>query len=198
MAEIFRNMSDALNLIGPGILGDGRVLTYVVDIDGNELAACTLLVLQREHPCQVDEDAFDDLPNTEDDEIAEIEGVLLDAAVDVVIALAKVLEDQFAAELDPFYMRLLKFSVSTSCDISDLQRSKTASERSMGIAALGEITGALKGSMIKHTGELLALFFNSLDDPAEEVATNSIYGLGLLLESTPQNVSRYFSCVYNG
>jgi importin-4 len=77
--------------------------------DGNELAAITLLILQREHPCQKEADD-DDFP-TEEEDIAEIEGVLLDAAVDMVIALAKVLKDQFAPEFGPFYRRLIKSTV---------------------------------------------------------------------------------------
>ena len=80
------------------------------NLDGNELAAITLLVLQREHPCQHEGDE-DEGPPTEDEDIAEVEGVLLDAAVDVVIALAKVLRDQFASEFDPFYQRLTKYAV---------------------------------------------------------------------------------------
>jgi len=72
------------------------------------LAAITLLVLQREHPSQRD---GDDEPTPEDEDIAEIEELLLDAAVDVVISLANVLKDQFAPEFDPFYHRLIKFTV---------------------------------------------------------------------------------------
>jgi hypothetical protein len=80
-------------------------------LDGNELAAITLLVLQREHPCQHEDDDDETLPADEED-IAEIEGVLLDAAQDVVIALAKTLKEQFAPEFGPFYRRLIKSSVS--------------------------------------------------------------------------------------
>jgi hypothetical protein len=77
------------------------------------LAANCLLVLYREHPSQCDDDD-DDPPPSEDEDIAEIEGVLLDAAVDVVVALANVLKDQFAQEFDPFYQRLIKYSVLLS------------------------------------------------------------------------------------
>lgn len=74
------------------------------------MAAITLHVLRREHLCQRDYDG-DDNPTPDDDDIAEIEGVLLDAAVDFVIALAKVLKDQFASEFDLFYYQLIKYSV---------------------------------------------------------------------------------------
>jgi len=78
--------------------------------DGNELAAITLLVLSREHPCQVEDDE-DEPPSTEEDDIAEIEGLLIEAAVDVVIAMAKTLKEQFAPEFGPFYRRLVKSTV---------------------------------------------------------------------------------------
>jgi hypothetical protein len=156
--------------------------------DGNELAAITLLVLQREHPCQREHDD-EDYP-TEEDDIAEIESVLLDSAVDIVIALAKVLKDQFAPEFNPFYQRLVKSTVASSSECLTLQKSKNVTERSMAIAGLGEITGALKGGVAKHTGELLEIFMQAIDDPTTEVSSNAIYAVGLLCEGTPQDLSR--------
>jgi len=61
----------------------------------------------------------------------------------------------------------------------------------MAVAGLGEITGAFGAGMSKHTGELLSTFLTAMDDSAVDVSSNAIYGLGLLLESTPQNLSRY-------
>lgn len=66
--------------------------------------------MSREHPCQVEEDE-DEVPSTEDDDIAEVEGLLIEAAVDVVIAMGKVLKEQFAPEFGPFYRRLVKSTV---------------------------------------------------------------------------------------
>ena len=100
MAEIFRSMSDALIALGPGVLGN----------DGNELAAITLLVLRREHPCQREDDE-EDTGLVDEEDMAEVETVLIDGAVDLVIAFAKTLQDQFAQEFDPFYKRLIKLSV---------------------------------------------------------------------------------------
>jgi hypothetical protein len=57
------------------------------------------------------EDDDDEPPSPEDDDIAEIEGLLIEAAVDVVIAMAKVLKEQFAPEFGPFYRRLIKSTV---------------------------------------------------------------------------------------
>lgn len=112
MAEIFRSISDALIALGPGILGDGPLFLQILNltVDGNELAAITLLVLQREHPCQHEDDE-DDVQAPDEEDMAEVETVLIDGAVDVVIAFAKTLQDQFAQEFDPFYRRLIKLSV---------------------------------------------------------------------------------------
>lgn len=100
MAEIFRSISDALIALGPGILG----------ADGQTLAAITLVVLRREHPCQHEDDE-EDLQSFDDEDMAEIETQLIDGAVDLVIAFAKTLQNQFAQEFDPFYARLIKLSV---------------------------------------------------------------------------------------
>jgi hypothetical protein len=61
----------------------------------------------------------------------------------------------------------------------------------MAVAGLGEITGALGGGVSKHAGEMLSVFLTAMDDSALDVSSNAIYGLGLLLESTPQNLSKY-------
>lgn len=63
----------------------------------------------------------------------------------------------------------------------------------MAVAGLGEIASSLKGSVSKHTGEMLSLFMNSIDDSSVEVSSNSIYALGLLLEGAAQDLSRYLS-----
>jgi len=60
----------------------------------------------------------------------------------------------------------------------------------MAIAGLGEVTGALKGGIAEHTTELFSTFIAAIDDSAMDVSSNAIYGLGLLLEGTPQDLSK--------
>jgi importin-4 len=69
--------------------------------------------------------------------------------------------------------------------------SKTVTERSMAVAALGEITKALKAGMANYTGELLTTFMTCLDDESIEVSSNTVYGLGLVLENTTEDLSGY-------
>ena len=61
----------------------------------------------------------------------------------------------------------------------------------MAIAGLGEVTGFLKAGVAKHTNELMSAFMTAIDDSAVDVCSNAIYGLGLLLEGNPQNLSRF-------
>jgi len=67
----------------------------------------------------------------------------------------------------------------------------------MAIAGLGEITDSLKGGVAKHTEELFTTFIHAMDDSAEEARSNAIYGIGLLLESTPQDLSSHYPVVLN-
>ena len=101
MAEIFRCLSDTLLKLGPGILGTD-------DREMSEIIAITLLVLERDHPCMNDDE--ENRP-PDDDERAEIEIILIDAAVDVVVALAKTLKDNFVPDFEPFYRQFVKFTV---------------------------------------------------------------------------------------
>jgi importin-4 len=101
MAEIFRCLSDSLIDLGPGILGtDERETT--------EIIAITLLILERDHPSLNDDDE-NRLPD--DEERAEIELVLINAAVDVVLALATALKGNFIRDFGSFYQQLVKFTV---------------------------------------------------------------------------------------
>jgi len=63
----------------------------------------------------------------------------------------------------------------------------------MAVAGLGEITGALGGSIAKHIPELLNTFMKTIHDESVEVQSNSIYALGLVLEVAPQDLSTYAS-----
>ena len=89
------------------------------DLDANVFSAIVLLVLQREHPCQT-EDLLDTNEPEDDEEEGkslpngEIDSVLFDSAVDAIIALAKVLKEQFVPEFNPFYIELKKFTVNTT------------------------------------------------------------------------------------
>jgi len=61
----------------------------------------------------------------------------------------------------------------------------------MAVAGLGEITKALKAGVAKYTGELLTTFITCLDDESVEVGSNTVYGLGLVLENTTEDLSGY-------
>ncbi len=89
------------------------------DLDANVFSALVLLILQREHPCQGEDLIGDETEDDEEEEEkgtprGEIDAVLFDSAVDAVIALAKVLKEQFVPEFNPFYLELVKFTVNQS------------------------------------------------------------------------------------
>ena len=80
-----------------------------------------LLILQREHPCLKAEDFILGQDDEEDDESfqtrffqddKELKEMLLEEAVESVFTLGKVLQDQFAHEFNPFYVELIKYTVT--------------------------------------------------------------------------------------
>ena len=90
------------------------------DLDANVFSALVLLVLQREHPCQAEDRLDTNEPDDDEEEEeeegkallnGEIDSVLFDSAVDALIALARVLKEQFVPELNPFYIELRKLTV---------------------------------------------------------------------------------------
>jgi hypothetical protein len=94
------------------------------DLDANVFSALVLLVLQREHPCQAEDQLDTNEPDDDDEEEeegkgppnGEIDSVLFDSAVDALIALAKVLKEQFVPEFNPFYIELQKFTVNQTTE----------------------------------------------------------------------------------
>ncbi|BFZ57666.1 hypothetical protein PYCC9005_004719 [Savitreella phatthalungensis] len=180
--EVFRNLAETLRLCGPALLGSSDELEALC----NNLVA----VLKGEHACQEDDAAFafgnDAGPADEDeddvfveaDESSEYEAMLLDAAADVVIALASTLKASFET---PFGIFLPL--------VERLARSQNSSERATAVATLGEVAAGLGQHVSVYTDRIFSCLMNGLGDNDREVRSNSAYAVGLLCQFSSQDLT---------
>lgn len=119
--------------------------------------------------CQ-DEDASE-----EDDEQAEFDGMLIESAGDVLPAMAKLLGgEMFLPFFRSFLVDLLK----------RLKETSSISEKSFAVGTLAETLLACGQVSVNFVDPLYPLFMKMIRDEDEEVRSNSIFALGVLLANS--------------
>ncbi|OMJ14017.1 putative importin subunit beta-4 [Smittium culicis] len=127
-------------------------------------------LLQKQALCQLpDVDDEDDLLDS--DELAEYDSLLIGATGDCVSEISHVLGADFAPYLEVFLPLITNYYKPT-CALP---------ERSMSVGCLSETTKNMEGSISPFAEKLYTLFMAGLNDPENEVKSNSAYGIGLLV-----------------
>lgn len=122
--------------------------------------------------CQDEDDEYDEL---EDNGKAEYDGMLEEYAADIIPILAKIVPShQFSACFAGLLVFLLPNTKKT-CSVSD---------KSFAIGTLAEVVHSmqLEASRPFFT-RLLPVFLGGMKDDHEEVRSNAVYGLGVLVEN---------------
>jgi importin-4 len=69
------------------------------------------------------------------------------------------------------------------------KKGRSLSDRSAAIGCLAEIIAGMKVAITPFTEPLLELFYRALSDPDAEVQSNAAFAVGMLVESTEQDLS---------
>ncbi|KAK9456499.1 armadillo-type protein [Dipodascopsis uninucleata] len=152
------NLAEAIRECGPGIVGD----------DLENILTQMLAILKGQHRCQTMEN---DPEEEEYEDSAEYDILLIDSAMDVVVALAAAFGSDFGNYFRTFCPIILKYCSSS-----------TEGERKSGTGALAEIVNGMKSAITPWSAQLLKAFTHRISDEAVEVRSNAIYGYGLLCE----------------
>lgn len=190
MAEAFQDFTEALKTIGPCMVSNNSYK--------ETLWKLIMDVFKNEHPCQdeiIDEDEMtneDEMSssanssssssNVEEEDQTEYEAMLVSAAADAVCAFALVLGAQFAEPYSHFHPHIVKH----------LKPTKNTSEKSMAIGTLSEVSLGLGAAVAPYSDEFMSIFFAGLSDEADEVRSNSAYGLGVLIDKSPKDFTPQF------
>ena len=195
VAQTFNEYKDLLKETGPCILVD------IAHFDA--LANVVLKVVEQQHLCQIEDlsDIEDDMddgapvskisprnPNSsasatdeEDDDVAELDALLIKAAVDLVAAMAGALGADFAPYFERFQPLIGKY----------FKKSRSSSDRNMVIGAFADVTVGLGEAVTKFTGELMPMFVKGLADEDEEVKANAAFAVGVLIGNSGADLTRY-------
>ena len=173
--EDFANM---IKQFGPIIImdhGDSTVL--------EALCVQVLSILNGTHVCQTI-DMEEDAPRDEELDASETEATLLDVTLEVLVSLSHALAGDFAKIFENFKQVVL-----------NLFNSKTRSKRSSAVGAASEMALGMKEQNPYIHEMLEALVIRLNVDKSLEVRGNACYGVGLLCEYAPFDVSAVYEPV---
>ena len=171
MTDIHRNVAATIKLCGPAVLSPGSSTGNSTPLE--QVTALLLLVLQKQHPCQKDEDELDDAEVLAE-ESAEYDWLAIETALEVITALATALGPQFGELWKIFETPIMKFASS-----------QERFERSAAVGSMGECIEAMGAGCTPYTSRMMRVFLKRLTDEDPETKSNSAFATGLLcLHST--------------
>lgn len=158
-------MAATLKLCGPAVLTPvgGQGSTPL-----EQTTAHILLILQRQHPCQKDEDDFDE-PAAIEGESAEYDWLVVETAMEVVAGLATALGEQFGELWKIFEPLIFKYCSS-----------QERFERSAAVGTMADCIEAMGAGCTPYTERILSLLGKRLSDEDAETKSNAAFGMGLL------------------
>lgn len=164
-------MAETLKLCGPSILTPGAQSTTSTPLE--QATAALILVLQKQHPCQKDEDDLDDEPDSEaiEAESAEYDWLVIETALEVIAGLAAALGQQFGELWKIFETPIMKYASS-----------QERFERSSAVGTIADCVQGMKGGCTPYTQRMMRVLLKRLGDEDAEVKSNAAFGAGLLCE----------------
>ncbi|WPG98611.1 putative importin subunit beta-4 [Acrodontium crateriforme] len=165
VTEINRNIAITLKQCGPAILAK---LSASESTPVEQIVKTLVSILQKQHPCQRDDDFGDDTESPET-ENSEYDWLTIETALEIIASLAMALGPQFAELWKIFESSILKFASSQ--------------ERFERSAAVGTIADCIEGmgeACTPYTQKLMRVFVKRLGDEDLDVKSNSAFGAGML------------------
>jgi importin-4 len=170
VTEVNRNIAATLKLCGPAILSPSATSGQSTPLE--QATALVLLLLQKQHPCQKDEDDFDDAEPL-DEESAEYDWLVIETALEVIGSLASVLGEQFGELWQIFETPILKYASS-----------QERFERSSAVGTIADCVESMGAASTPYTQKLMRVFVKRLTDEDPETKSNAAFGTGLLCEKS--------------
>lgn len=169
VTEVNRNLAATLKLCGPAILTPGHAETST---PLEQTTALLLLTLQKQHPCQKDEDDLDEDAPAED-ESAEYDWLVIETAMEVVGSLSAALGEQSGELWKIFETPIMKYASS-----------QERFERSCAVGTIADCIDAMGPSCTPYTQRMMRTFLKRLSDEDVETKSNAAFGTGMLCEKS--------------
>lgn len=176
--SVFEDLAEMLKKFGAIIIMDNGDSTHL-----EQLCQEVILVLKGEHACQTIH-YEEDVPKDEDLDASETEATLMDVALDIFVSLSYCLGGEFA-----------KVFENAKPIILQLFNSKSKNKRSFAVGSISEIALGMKEANPFIQELLEALIISLANDKSLEVRGNAAYGIGLLIEYAPFDISSIYQPV---
>ncbi|KAF2171268.1 hypothetical protein M409DRAFT_63619 [Zasmidium cellare ATCC 36951] len=164
VTEVNRNLAATLKLCGPAVLATSKSENAT---PLEQVTSAIMLILQRNHPCQKDEDDFDDAPI--EGESAEYDWLVIETALEVVAALGTALGDQFGELWQIFETPVMKFCSS-----------QERFERCSAVGTVADCIESMGAACTPYTQRFMRVLLKRLSDEDPETKSNAAFGMGLL------------------
>lgn len=139
-------------------------------------------LLKGEHLCQ----SLDDDELEEDEDSSEMDSLIIDSALEVLVALSEALGADFNRVFEPFKPLVLT-----------LVKSKDKNKKVSAVGAIADIAANVKESN-PDTDEMLQLLLTCLqNDKSIEVRGNAAYGIGILIFNSANDYSSAYATIFN-
>ena len=131
-----------------------------------------MLILQKQHPCQKDEDDFDEAEPL-DEESAEYDWLIIETALEVVAALSTALGEQFGELWQIFETPIMKYASS-----------QERFERCSAVGTIADCVESMGTACTPYTQKIMHVLLKRLSDEDSETKSNAAFGTGLLCEKS--------------
>lgn len=166
VTDVNRSIAATLKLCGPALISDPKTLKPLTEV--------VLAIITKKHICQQDSGEFDDMEDL--GELSEYDWLLVDTALDVVIALATSLGETFGQLWKTFEKSVVKLASSSE-----------AIERSASVGVIAECVRGMGNQVTPFTTSLLRLLLHRMNDEDPETKSNAAFATGLLVQNTNDN-----------
>lgn len=163
VTDVNRSIAATLKLCGPALISDPKTLKPLTEI--------ILAIITKKHICQQDSGEFDDMEDL--GELSEYDWLLVDTALDVLIALATSLGETFGQLWKTFEKCVVKLASSSE-----------AIERSASVGVIAECIRGMGNQVTPFTTSLLRLLLHRMNDEDPETKSNAAFATGLLVQNT--------------
>ncbi|CAK7269472.1 hypothetical protein SEPCBS119000_003586 [Sporothrix epigloea] len=163
VTDINRNIAATLETCGPAIIAQENAVQEIVSVLGQ--------IITRSHTCQQDVGDEEDAQTAE--ESSEYDWLVVETALDVVMALA--------VAIGPAFGELWKIFEKP---ITKIASSNESYERSSAIGTIAGCAGSMGATVTPYTAQLLKLVVHRLGDEDLETKSNAAYAAGQLITSS--------------
>ena len=163
MTDVNRNVAATLETCGPAIIAQENAIQEIVSVLGQ--------IITRSHSCQQDVGDEEDAQTAE--ESSEYDWLVVETALDVVMALA--------VAIGPAFGELWKIFEKP---ITKIASSNESYERSSAIGTIAGCAGSMGATVTPYTAQLLKLIVHRLSDEDLETKSNAAFAAGQLVTSS--------------